>query len=83
MVYSVATKSLRPSPGEWKRISRTRGITVWLDGVEVTKRCFYADPRRGVVRLYLLDADGHKYIDRAAGGAAKEERRGRVEVRPK
>ncbi len=38
-----------------------RGLRVFLDGVEVTSRCFYADGRRGVVRLYKLNADGKKY----------------------
>lgn len=30
---------------------RCRVTRVWFDGVEVTNRCFYADGRRGVVRL--------------------------------
>jgi hypothetical protein len=38
---------------------------VWLNGVEVTHRCFYADGRRGVVRLYKLNADGQKYVEHA------------------
>jgi len=31
--------------------------------VEVTNRCFYADGRRGVVRLYRLNAEGRKYVE--------------------
>lgn len=63
-----------------QRCSRAR---VWLDGIEVTHRCFYADRRRGVVRLYRLNGDGRKYVEFAAGGprVATEERRGRVVVR--
>jgi hypothetical protein len=38
-----------------------RGLRVWFNGVEVTRRCFYADGRRGVVRLYKLNANGQKY----------------------
>jgi hypothetical protein len=56
-----------------KRCFRTR---VWLNGVEVSSRCFYADGRRGVVRLYRHNAEGHKYIE--DDHAATEERRGHV-----
>jgi hypothetical protein len=38
---------------------------VWLNGVEVTNRCFYADGRRGVVRLYKLNPEGKKYVENA------------------
>lgn len=42
-----------------KRINRR----VWLNGIEVTNRCFYADGRRGVVKLYRLNAEGHKFTE--------------------
>lgn len=57
-----------------KRARRTR---VWLDGVEVTARCFYADGRRGVVRLYAITPDGRFQVD-PAGKVVTEERRGKV-----
>jgi hypothetical protein len=42
---------------------KARCTRVFLNGVEVTKRCFYADGRRGVVRLYRLNADGKKFTE--------------------
>ena len=41
-----------------KKAMRSR---CWLNGEEVTSRCFYADDRAGVVRLYALDSHGLKY----------------------
>ncbi len=64
--------------------ARCRQTRVWLDGEEVTTRCIYVDPRRGVVRLYRLNAEGKKYLDSDPlpphGGSrvATEERRGHV-----
>ena len=55
---------------------KCRRARVWLDGVDVSEWCYYADGRRGVVRLYRQNATGHKYI--ANDGIATEERRGRV-----
>lgn len=64
---------------------RCRRSRVWLNGVEVTRRCFYADGRRGVVRLFCEDASGKYYLvptDWHARGVvpniATEERRGHV-----
>lgn len=45
-----------------KQCQRTR---VWLDGVDVTSRCFYADDSAGIVRLYRLNAEGKKYVEHA------------------
>ena len=59
-----------------KRALRTR---VWLDGVDVTNRCFYADGRRGVVRLYRHNTQGKKFIDPIMNGVATEEKRGHVQ----
>ena len=39
-------------------LKRTRRTRVWLDGEEVTHRCWYADGRRGVVRLYAKGSQG-------------------------
>ena len=52
----------------------------WLNGEEVTSRCYYADDRCGVVRLYLEDAEGRKHIDYRTGDAAREERHGKVRI---
>lgn len=53
---------------------------VWFNGVDVTNRCFYADGRRGVVRMYKLNAEGRKYVDpNVRVRLATEERRGRVQ----
>jgi hypothetical protein len=78
MVYDVRRK---PYPNH----------RAWLDGVEVTKRCFYADPRRGVVRVFRLNAQGQKFVDHSQVTywgvtkerpcVASEELRGRVVVR--
>lgn len=54
---------------------------VWLNGVEVTSRCFYLDTRRGVVRLYQHDSEGHPYVIPSLDSIATEERRGHVRVR--
>lgn len=53
-----------------------RRSRIWLNGTEVTSRCVYADMRRGVVRLYALNAEGKKYAD--GDRVATEERRGHV-----
>ena len=61
---------------------------VWLDDVEVTTRCFYADDRRGVVRLYRLNEAGKKFIEPILNAphwnmpprVAVEERRGHVRI---
>ncbi len=58
---------------------RCRTTRVWLNGVEVTSRCFYADGRRGVVRLYAHNAKGHMYMDPLhRDRVATEEHRGYV-----
>ena len=60
-----------------RQAARCRRSRIWLNGTEVTTRCFYADMRRGVVRLYSLNAEGKKYRGRD-NSVATEERRGRV-----
>lgn len=56
---------------------RCHRVRVLLNGRDVTPRCFYADGRRGVARLYILDAGGKKYVA-ADGVIAQEEIHGRV-----
>ncbi len=59
--------------------ARCRRARVLLNGEEVTNRCFYADGRRGVVRLYQHE-NGRPFLDWKAKGTrlATEERRGHV-----
>lgn len=63
---------------DWAKCMRAR---VWLNGEEVTSRCFYADGRRGVVRLHCHNASGRLYPDPTRPDRlATEERRGRVRL---
>jgi hypothetical protein len=57
---------------------RCRVTRVWVDGLEVTKRCIYADGRRGVVRLMKENSEGRLYSNETGTGLATEERRGHV-----
>lgn len=68
-----------------KLVRRVRKVL--LNGQDVTTRCFYVDPRRGVVRLYRL-RDGKKFVEPILNAphwdvprrVATEEIRGRVQV---
>jgi hypothetical protein len=54
---------------------------VYLDGEDVTKRCFFAnDGKRGEVGLFKTDAYGKFYKDPYKGDAAREFKRGKVVV---
>jgi len=61
-------------------------MRVFLNGEDVTSRCFYADGRRGVVRLYRLNERGKKFVEPILNApywdvpmrVATEERHGRV-----
>jgi hypothetical protein len=47
----------------------------------VTDHTFYVDSRRGVVRMFKVNAEGHHYVDpRTDYEAAWEERRGKVKL---
>jgi hypothetical protein len=59
---------------------RARDSRVWLNGEEVTRRCFFANTRAGVVGLYKINEGGAKFLD-ASGRVATEQGRGRVVVR--
>jgi len=52
----------------------------FIDGEEVTGRCFLADDQMGIVGLYLTDAGGHFYFDVKLDDAAQEIRRGQVTI---
>jgi hypothetical protein len=54
---------------------------VWLDGEEVTDRCFYASEEAGRVSLYRLNDAGVKYQDPDdTNQAATEQREGHVTI---
>jgi len=58
-----------------------RRARVWLDGEEVTDRCFYASEEAGRVGLYRLNAAGVKYRDPDnTTQVAKEQREGQVRI---
>lgn len=59
--------------------ARCRKARVWLNGQEVTHRCFYADGRRGVVRLYQYE-NGRPFVDWRTRGTSlsTEELKGHV-----
>jgi hypothetical protein len=52
-----------------------------MNGENITARCFYVDTRAGVARCYRENEDGRKYFDPRINGIAREELRGRAEVR--
>jgi hypothetical protein len=65
----------------WKR--RERGYMVWLDDVEVSRRCHWLNTRTGVVRVFVLNEQGRKQVRWDANGnpaAVTEELHGRVRV---
>lgn len=79
MVYKVGQRT-RPSRKLEQKSYHTR---VWLNGKEVTNDTFYVDVRRGIVRMFLRDAEGHVYLDpKKWDEPAWVERRGRVTARP-
>lgn len=59
-------------------MKKSRNARCFLNGQEVTKRCFYYDGRRQIVRLYDVDANGKKTV--SEDGVAWSEYRGRVKL---
>lgn len=55
-------------------------VCVTLNGKDVTRSCFYADTRAGVVRLYRRDSLGRVYVEPPFHRAATEELHGSVRV---
>jgi hypothetical protein len=53
---------------------------VFVDGVDVTKRCFYIDTDAGEAHCFKTDGNNKFYIDPETDGAAKEILHGKVEV---
>src|SRR5262245_43207017 len=73
MIRTVRTASRR----ERKKAMRSRAF---LNDVDVSSDCFYADDRRGVVHLFLRDDNGRLWRDGKTGRVAWAERRGRVRI---
>jgi hypothetical protein len=82
MTHKLPSKRFRHQMSR-KASSRLRRTRVWLDGKEVTSLCFYADPRRGVVRVFVKDEQGQLKKDMERGELARQELRGLVRVKVK
>jgi hypothetical protein len=54
--------------------------TVLVDGIDVTKRCFYVDDEAGEAHCFKVDGNNKFYFDNASNKAAKEILRGKVEI---
>ena len=63
-----------------KNRRKSRYRRVWLNGIEITKRCFYADGRRGIARCYIKDKTGFLKYELRNGNSelAIEELRGKI-----
>jgi hypothetical protein len=57
-------------------------LQVFLDGVNITERCVYADEICRVVECYRLTPEGQKHLDGDTYRTAYELLRGRVEIVP-
>ena len=58
----------------------TRQCRVWLDGVEVTRRCVRADDQAGVVTCLQVHPDGSPVRNESQTSFATEELRGVVRI---
>ena len=59
----------------------SRRYRCFLNGSEVTHQTFYCDTRRGIVRMFLVDADGRPTMTPVGDEVATVERRGHVQLR--
>lgn len=57
-------------------------LHVFLDGVDVTTNCFFADDVAGVIDAYQRDDLGHIVIDPDTRGPSRVRYTGRVEIVP-
>jgi hypothetical protein len=53
---------------------------VFFNERDVTTQTFYVDSRRGIVRMFTLNDDGHIFVDPETHEVAREERRGHVRL---
>lgn len=74
----MARVSLKDPDVDFEIATRTR---VWLDGVEVTSRCFEADEEKGYVLCYVEDEGGHHvFTDESKSELATEILTGAVKI---
>ncbi len=72
MIYTVADKDIIDK--------------VFLNGVDVTRDCFFADTALGYIKVYKRDANDSKYIARMPGTgklcqhAAYDRKKGKVSI---
>lgn len=59
---------------------RTKRLRAWLNGTDVTKECYFADTRKGIVRVYLRDSEGFFYFVPEKRDVARAELRGVVRL---
>lgn len=65
--------------------NKARKYKAFLNGMDVTHLCWYADDKAGVVHLYLTNSNGNKYIVYSSGGkriAAWKKFHGKVKLVP-
>lgn len=67
--------------GSRRDVRKAMRSLVWLNGVEVTKDCQYADDRVGRVLLLKRNENGAAYYDRERGQVARDWKHGKVEIR--
>ena len=70
---------IRRTHGSRRDAAKARKTRVTLNGTDVTNLCYFADDRRGIVRMYRLDANGKKFV--AGDRVATEQRLGSVRMR--
>lgn len=59
-----------------------KGWTVFLNGVDVTRRCQAFDEKEGRVLLLDLGTDGRPFYSHILGGVSRRWHRGRVRAFP-
>lgn len=63
-----ATLGLLTIEKYWALRARNKHLHIFLDGEDVTTRCFVADDRQGYVGQYMLGGNGQRLVDREKGG---------------
>lgn len=66
--------------GSRRKAKKAMHLRAFLNGQDISKRCFYADSRRGIARVYLLTDGGRPYVVDPRGRVATATWRGRVRL---
>lgn len=67
----------------WNRHKKNGSyLHVYLDGVDVTTTCFFADDVLGLVALYVRNAEGQLTIDPDTEEPRRTTKMGKVEIIP-